>query len=125
VSRYTGRLWLARDTGSKLRVEIQLKMEAIKIVSTYVVIGDWPLSDVDVRALSDTSVRLRVEGEDVIVSSRESEFVSALVHAAETHAAPADRSMASTVSPGRGVTSFAHDATVRRPKKPGSSCRRF
>lgn len=83
MSMYMGRLWLVPDRDSKLRVEIHLDSESIKITSNEVVIGDWSISEVEVKEVGNNSLRLYVEGEEVVVSSRDPDFMPAFARAAD------------------------------------------
>lgn len=79
MSMHMGRLWLVPDRDTKLRVEIHLDSENIKIASNDTVIGNWPIADVEVREVGINKVRFFVEGEEVIVASRDPQFMPALL----------------------------------------------
>ncbi len=79
MDTYEGRLWLVPDRESTLGVEIHLDEGTIKITSNDTVIGEWDLSDVLVREIGQDNVRLFVEGEELMVSSGDPEFMPALV----------------------------------------------
>lgn len=79
MSMYKGRLWLVPNRDSKLRVEIHLDSESIKITSNETLIGDWPISEVELREVGNNTLRLCVEGEEVVVSSRDPQFMPSLL----------------------------------------------
>lgn len=79
MKTYSGRLWLTPDKDSKLRVEIRLRDERIRITSNEDVIGDWPLAGVGVRSTGSTEVRLAVEGEELVIFTRDADFVPTML----------------------------------------------
>ncbi|MFP3882626.1 MAG: hypothetical protein ACLFRT_15360 [Actinomycetota bacterium] len=79
MSTHKGRLWLVPERDSKLRVDIHLDSERIRIASHGVVIGDWSLSEIDVREIGNNRARFVVEGEEVVISSRDPQFMPSLL----------------------------------------------
>lgn len=79
MSMHKGRLWLVPERDSKLRVDIHLNSAHMRITSHGVLIGDWPISEVEVREIGNNRVRLLVEEEEIVVSSRDPEFMPALL----------------------------------------------
>lgn len=114
MKTYSGRLWLVPHPESKLRVEIVFDDEKMKITSDDNIIGDWPLPDVTVRSTSRTEARLYVEGEELVVFSRDPDFMPALA----AHKSKADRDMVSEPaqdSIDANVVSFDRDVARSRP----------
>jgi hypothetical protein len=79
MDTYEGRLWLVPDRETTLGVEIHLDEGSLKITSNDTVIGEWDLSEVLVREIGRDNVRLVIEGEEVVVSSGDPDFMPALV----------------------------------------------
>lgn len=79
MDTYEGLLCLVPDRESTLGVEIHLDEASIKITSNDTVIGEWALSEILVREIGRDNVRMVVEGEEVIVSSGDPDFMPALV----------------------------------------------
>lgn len=79
MATYDGRLWLVPHRDSKLRVEIELRDEKIKITSNGELIGDWPLADVIVLSTNRTEAHLAVEGEELVIFTRDANFVPAMM----------------------------------------------
>jgi hypothetical protein len=75
---YSGRLWLVPHRDSKLRVEIELRDEKIRIVSNDEVIGDWHLAEVDLYSTTSTEAYLGVEGEELVIFTRDADFIPAM-----------------------------------------------
>jgi hypothetical protein len=100
MGTYSGRLWLVHDRLSDVRVTVHLDDETIKIFSNGTVIGDWSLSDVEVRQV-EGDVHLVVEGEELVVSSTDPGFAPALVKPVE--AAEGDSSLRRRPSTYRGA----------------------
>lgn len=75
---YNGRLWLVPDRLSEVSVEIQLDDERLRIVSRGTLIGDWPLSDVQME-YRDHDIHLFVEGEELVVWSHDPGFAPDLL----------------------------------------------
>lgn len=112
MSSYAGRLWLVPDRETTLGVEIHLDEASIKITSNGTVIGEWKMSDVVVREIGPDSVRLVIEGEEVIVSSHDPEFMPALVGPTERTGKHAELVVNPTrfdSEAGREAWSFARD----------------
>lgn len=81
MATFNGRLWMVADRESKLRVDIHLDAKNLKITSNDVVIGDWPISEMVVREIGNTNLRMSVEGEEVTVSSRHPQFMPSVLEA--------------------------------------------
>lgn len=106
MDSYEGLLWLVPDHESALGVEIHLDEASIKITSNDTVIGEWELSEILVREIGRNNVRLLVEGEEVIVSSGDPNFMPALVGPIEKTGKHARL----TVSPLRAESSIETEA---------------
>lgn len=75
---YSGRMWLVPHRDSKLRVEIELRDEKMRIVSNDEVIGDWHLAEVDLYSTTSTEAYLGVEGEELVIFTRDADFIPAV-----------------------------------------------
>ena len=89
MKTYSGRLWLVPHRDSKLRVEIELDDEKLRITSNDNLIGDWRLSELIVRSSSRTEVRLSAEGEELVIFTRDPDFMPTLA----AHMAQAERAV--------------------------------
>jgi hypothetical protein len=69
---------LAPHREPNLRVEIELRDEKIKITSNDEVIGDWPLAEVTFRSTTSTETHLLVEGEELVIFTRNADFIPAV-----------------------------------------------
>lgn len=124
MDTYEGLLCVVPDRQSTLGVEIHLDEESIKITSNDTVIGEWELSEILVREIGRNNVRMVVEGEEVIVSSGDPDFMPALVgpiaktgkHARLT--VPPLRTESSTETKG---WSLARDVAAPKPPARSSS----
>lgn len=90
MTTHSGRLWLLPDRDSKVRVDIYLDAERIRITSNEVVIGDWPISEVVVKEIGNNRVSLLLEGEEVVVSSRDPQFMPSVIQPLLDDASHAD-----------------------------------
>ena len=121
MKKYDGRLWLVPFRDSKVRVQIELDEDKIRITSKKTIIGDWPLPDVIVRSIGRTEARLSVEGEELVVFSRDADLMPALaVHKREadrrvtaTAVADAGHSRVSTIEGGEGASDSSHPVRSR------------
>lgn len=78
MGTYKGRLWLAPNNDSKVRVEVHLDDEKITITSNETVIGDWLMSEVDIGHVGN-HVHLFVEDEQLVIAPTDPELVQALL----------------------------------------------
>lgn len=111
MGTYIGRMWFDPDRDAKLRVEIQLDTESIRITANDNLIGEWPMSEITVRSVSPTKVHLQIEGEEVVLSSRDPDFMPAFARVAdagEAHTGPRLRAVPERSVDG-GLASFAAD----------------
>lgn len=128
MSMHKGRLWLVPERDSKLRVDIYLDSEHMRITSHGVLIGDWPISEVEVREIGSNRVRLFVEGEEVVVSSRDPEFMPSLLDplSGDEHRVASRRPVSSFNGPGspadqEEVASEVESADRSSPESPSNS----
>lgn len=122
MSGYSGRMWLLSDRGFKLRVEIQFETDAIKVLLDESPIADWNLSDVIVRSVKTTAVHLRVEGEEVIISSRDPDFMPEFVRIVDGYRASHEAQSHLPLAAGDdGISSFARDVGPAWPQSNAAS----
>lgn len=121
MGAYSGRMWLVSDQGFKLRVEMEFGTDAIKIYSEKNLIADWRYSDVIVRSVDNTRVHLRVEGEEVIISSRDPDFMPEFVGAVDSYREDLQAQPKMLLASGDdGISSFARDVADPWADKPNS-----
>jgi len=113
VATFKGRLWLVPDRVSEVSVEIHLDEERIKLTSNRTVIGDWPLSDVNIE-LRDHDIHIFAEGEELVVWSHDPGFAPVLLRDR-----PADLQIpaSSRTSSSRGAHSRSRIRRRRRARR--------
>lgn len=78
MGTYSGRLWLESHTSDKLNVQILLDEETIRITSNGALIGNWPMSEVEIGHVGQ-NLHLFVEGEHMVIAPVDPQLVPAVL----------------------------------------------